>query len=101
MQQTMPQQPMQGTPQQKPKGLGIAGLILGIIGISTFWLLTFISMILGIIGLILGAIAFGMKWQDSKAGLAGLILGIITIVITILWVYVILPAIFFNAIAGL
>ena len=78
----------QGAPAPK-NGLGTAGFILSLIGICTFWLLSWISMILGIIGLIFGAIAYGGKWKDAKLGLAGLILGIITIILVIIWILVI------------
>jgi hypothetical protein len=84
---------MQQEVSQK-NGLGTAGFILSLIGICTFWLLSWISMILGIIGLIFGAIAYGGKWKDAKLGLAGLILGIITIVLVIIWILFIFSLIY-------
>ena len=78
----------QGIPQKN--GLGTAGFILSLIGICTFWLLTYISMILGVIGLILGAIAYWGKWKDAKLGLAGFIMGLITIIVTIVYIIIII-----------
>jgi hypothetical protein len=88
MQQGVPPPAPVAYPQKS--GLGTAGLILSIIGICTFWLLSWISMILGIIGLIFGAVAYWGKWKDAKAGLAAFIIGLITVILVIVWIVVLI-----------
>ena len=67
----------------KASGLGVASLILGIIGIVLMFMIWFpfvsiIGFILAILAIIFGAIAFWGSNKD-KFGLAGFILGIIGI----------------------
>lgn len=81
-------------------GMGVAALVLGIIGL----LLAFIPVIgvlgalLGIVGVILGAMARGKvkRGQATNGGMAltGIILSILAILVTI--AYVVLAALFFN-----
>ena len=85
MQQGMAQ-PM---PPQK-NGLGTAGFILGLISICTFWLLSWIAMIIGILGIIFGAIAYFGKWKDAKLGLAGFILGLIAVILVIIFIIIVI-----------
>jgi len=78
----------QGMPAQK-NGLGTAGFILGLIAICTFWLLSYIAMIIGILGIIFGAIAYFGKWKDAKLGLAGFILGLIAVILVIVFIIIV------------
>lgn len=77
----------QGMAPQK-NGLGIAGFILGLIAICTFWFLGFISLIMGIIAVVFGAISYWGKWKDAKLGLVGFILGLITIILVIVFIII-------------
>lgn len=81
--------------QQPRNGLGVAALVLGIVGLLfaftpiTFWL----GAILGILGLVFGIVGMGRasKGEATNKGvaIAGLILGAIAIVVSIVWLIVV------------
>ena len=73
--------------QQKGPGFSIASFILGIIGLSTVWLIYFVPPFfifpfthtpIGLIAIIFGAIAFFRHDSKWYLGLTGGILGILT-----------------------
>ena len=77
---TQPAQPVQPTyaqPQQKVpgKGFAIAGMVLGIVSLVTFWCYGFIA---GILGIVFGGVA---KSKGFKGGMAtaGIVCGAIAI----------------------
>lgn len=67
---------------ESKKGLSIASLVVGIVGI--LFSCSFIGFILGILAIIFGGICLNKKQGVRGMALAGLILGIVTIVLTIL-----------------
>lgn len=83
--------------QKTGRGLGIAALVLGILGVITslipcfgIWAITF-----GILSIVFGAvsISYAKKSGSKKSlGLAGLILGIIATAFTLLWYIFIIGA---------
>ena len=83
--------------QKTGKGLGVAALVLGILGvISSFipcfgvWAITF-----GVLSIIFGAISVSWAKKSSSKkgmGMAGLILGIIATVFAILWYVLVIGA---------
>ena len=72
------------------KGMSIAGMVLGIVGLLlSFTCLWWLSPILGIVGVILSAI--GMKNADQEArsmAIAGLTTSIIALVISVIWMII-------------
>lgn len=70
--------------EKKKSGLATAGLVLGIIGICTSFIpvINNVSFILGLMGTIFGIVALIKKASKGQA-IAGIILCILTIVITI------------------
>ena len=68
----------------KKSGLGIASLVLGIIGVCTAFIpiINNVSFVLGIIGAVLGAISLAKKTSKGQA-IAGVVLCVLAIVITI------------------
>lgn len=70
--------------QTKKSGFSTAGLVLGIVGICTsiIPIVNNLSFIMGILAFIFGAIALVKKAGRGKA-IAGIILGILTVVVTI------------------
>lgn len=61
-------------------GPGIASLVLGIIGVFTFWF-PFVGLAISIVGLVLATL--GMKRIDGKGlAIAGLVLSIIALVLS-------------------
>lgn len=70
--------------EKKKSGLATAGLVLGIIGICTSFIpvINNVSFILGLIGTIFGIVALIKKASKGQA-IAGIILCVLTIVITI------------------
>lgn len=70
--------------EKKKNGLATAGLVLGIIGICTSFIpvINNVSFILGLIGTIFGIVALIKKASKGQA-IAGIILCILTIIITI------------------
>lgn len=108
-QQPYGQQPYQGgygtPPPQQPaspsNGAGIAALILGIIGILTVW--TIIGgIVFGVLAVILGFIGRSLvkKQRATNGGmsLAGIILGILAVIISI--VLVVVGVGIFNKVGG-
>ncbi|MFE2956437.1 DUF4190 domain-containing protein [Nocardia tengchongensis] len=74
----------QESPQ--PKGMAITAMVLGIIGLLTFWtvLLTIVGVICGLLAAVLGLLAL-LKARSGKAGgpgmaVAGLIMGVISVI---------------------
>ena len=70
--------------EKKKNGLATAGLVLGIIGICTSFIpvINNVSFILGLIGTMFGIVALIKKASKGQA-IAGIILCILTIIITI------------------
>lgn len=71
--------------KKKCKGLSIASLVLGIVGIALSFVL--IGGVLGVIGAILGLIAVIKSKPKNGMAIAGLILSIIAIVIVFFMIY--------------
>lgn len=67
--------------------MAIAGLVLGIVGICTFWLCGF-GIIPGILGIVFGALGRKETGPGGKAGrgmaTAGLVTGVIAVVLVVL-----------------
>lgn len=61
--------------EEKQNGLGIASMITGIISVFVF------PLILGVISALLGLV--GLKHENNKTAIAGIVLGIIGIAIAI------------------
>ena len=78
---------------QKPatNGLGVAALVIGIVGIVCFWI-PFLGLLLGIVAVVLGILGVRKKNSPSGTSIAGLILGIFAtlagIVVLILTLFV-------------
>ena len=81
---------MYNAPAQPPhaSGLGIAGMVLGIVGVVCsvsgcfFWL----GIILGIIGVVLSAIGMKKSPQGKKGmAIAGVVCSVIAIIVAIIW----------------
>ena len=71
--------PYGGYRATQTNGPGIAGMVLGIIGVLTFWF-PFVGLAVSIIGLVLSSV--GMKRIDGKGfAVAGLVLTIIGVVL--------------------
>lgn len=68
-------------PSNLSNGLGIASLVLGILGFLTAFII--IGILLDIIAIVLGIIAIVSKKQKSELGIAGLIIGTISIILVI------------------
>lgn len=71
--------------QEKKSGLATAGMVLGIIGavLAFIPLINNLAFVLGVLAIIFGGIALAKKANKGKA-IAGLVLGILSIVITLL-----------------
>ena len=65
----------------KSLGLGIAALVLGIVGILA-WIIPIIGLPVGVVALILGIM--GLKKSNKGMSIAGIVLGIICLVLTII-----------------
>ncbi len=78
-----PMQPVQPVPQEG-KGLSVASMVLGIVSLACFcvW---YISIPAAIIGLILGIVAKKGNKPGSGMALAGIIMSIIGLVLTVLF----------------
>ena len=79
------------TIETKPKGLAIAGMVLGIVGLLfSFGCLWFISLPLALVGIILSAMAIKKCSQGIAEGkgmaIAGLVTSIIALIWTVIWV---------------
>lgn len=66
---------------QRNSGLGIAALVLGIIGLLA-WIIPIIGLPVGLVALILGIC--GIKKSSKVMSIAGIVLGIICLVLTII-----------------
>ncbi len=70
----------------RPKGLAVASLVLGILGLLTFFFL--LGGLLGLIAVILGIVALGKIKRGEADGrgmaIAGIITGAISLVLTVL-----------------
>ncbi|WP_245769294.1 DUF4190 domain-containing protein [Streptomyces indicus] len=77
-------------PQPK-NGLGVAGLVVGILGVVMFWTI-WIGVILGVLGLIFGLIgrSRAKRGEATNGGmaLAGAILGGLAVVASVVWLIV-------------
>jgi hypothetical protein len=72
--------PYGGYRATQTNGPGIAGMVLGIIGVLMFWF-PFIGLPVSIVGLVLSSV--GMKRIDGKGfAIAGLVLTIIAVVLS-------------------
>jgi hypothetical protein len=72
------------------QGMGVASLVLGILGIVTSFIPCFglFALIFGLLAMIFGAVGLSQaKKANAKTGMptAGLVLGIIATVFTIIW----------------
>lgn len=85
-QQPVYQQPMGAAPEgEKPHGMSIAALVLGICGIVGGCCVPILGLVLGIVGIVLGVL--GNKNSKTKLGTAGFILSIIACGVSIaMWV---------------
>lgn len=79
--------PAPGYGPQQNKGLAVAALVLGIIGVVTFWI--FLGGLLGIVALVLGIVAIRKSRKGQAGGqsmaIAGTVLGGVAIVITAIY----------------
>lgn len=73
----------QAPPQQKGKGLAIASLVLGIIGLLLSWIpiVNYAAIVLGSVGLILGGI--GIVLSHRTLSIVGAVLSVVTIVVSV------------------
>lgn len=77
-----PLQPVSNeTPKQESLGLGIAALVLGIVGLLA-WIIPIIGLPVGVVALILGIM--GLMKSNKGMSIAGIVLGIICLVLTII-----------------
>lgn len=69
------------TPRSETKGLGIAGLVCGIVG------LFMLSLILGPLAILFGWLAMGRRWGGDWASIpvAAVALGIVDTVLALIW----------------
>lgn len=65
-------------------GLGTAGLVLGICGYASFFILNFIPLVLGVIGIVLAAVARS-RGDKTNIATAGLVLSIVAVVLEALY----------------
>lgn len=65
-------------------GLGTAGLVLGICGCVSFFILNFIPLVLGVIGIVLAAVARS-RGDKTNIATAGLVLSIMAVVLEALY----------------
>ena len=65
-------------------GLGTAGLVLGICGYVSFFILNFIPLVLGVIGIVLAAVARS-RGDKTNIATAGLVLSIMAVVLEALY----------------
>ncbi|OOV16309.1 DUF4190 domain-containing protein [Flavobacterium sp. LM4] len=86
------------------QGMGVAALILGIIGTITAFIPCFglIAIIFGVLAIVLGAIGMSQAKKENASTTmpkAGLILGIAATVFVIIWVLIVVGTIGATAIA--
>ena len=65
---------------KEKKGLSIAALVLGLVGLLA-WILPIIGLPVGVVGLVLGIV--GIKKGARKRAVAGIVLSIISLLLTI------------------
>lgn len=72
------------------KGMSIAGMVLGIVGLLfSFTCLFWLSIILGIVGVSLSAIGMKNAEQEARSmAIAGLTTSIIALVISVIWMII-------------
>ena len=72
------------------KGMAIAGMVLGIVGLLfSFTCLFWIAIILGIVGVILSAIGMKNTQQEARGmAIAGLTTSTIALVISVIWMII-------------
>lgn len=67
---------------ERPGGYGIAALVLGIVGVTlVWWIIPFLGFISSILAIVFGAL--GMKSRTRGMAIAGLVMGIVTVVLSI------------------
>jgi hypothetical protein len=70
-------------------GLGIAGMVLGIIGLVFFWV-PFLDLLLGVLAVVFGGLSlnsvFKGKAANKSVAVAGLSMGIITVLASLVWI---------------
>ena len=74
----------------KAHGLGIAGMVLGIVGLVFAFIpcLNFVGIILGVVGVILAAVGRSKSPKDKQGmATAGVVCSILAIVIGVIWWY--------------
>ncbi len=70
---------------ERPRGYGITALVLGIVGATLgWWIIPFLGFIASILAIVFGAL--GLKSQTRGMAMAGLILGIVSVVLSIIGV---------------
>ena len=87
---SMPEENVASNPAQKPKGLSIAGMVLGIVGLifslaTCTWIF---GIILCVIGLILSGVALNNCKQGKADGKGMAIAGLATSIVGIVWVLI-------------
>ena len=84
----MSEENVANTPAQKPKGLSIAGMVCGIVGLvlslaTCTWIF---GIILDVIGLILSGVALNNCKQGKADGKGMAVAGLVTSIVGIVWV---------------
>jgi hypothetical protein len=77
-----------------PNGLATAALIVGIVGVLTFWTV-WLGVILGVLGIVFGSVSRGKTKLGAPNGgqaTAGLVLGIVAVGLSVLFVVFIIAA---------
>lgn len=92
-----PQNELKASDLKPGAGLGIASMVLGIIGIVMFWV-PFLNLILSAMAVIFGAV--GIKTQGKGMAIAGLVMGLVVGVPVLLFSLFFLLIGFVGAIVG-
>ncbi len=72
---------------ERSGGFGIAALVLGIVGVAFgWWIIPFLGFVASILAIIFGAV--GMRSRTRGMAIAGLVLGIVTVVLSIIGVLI-------------
>lgn len=74
-------------PQQENKGLAIASMVTGIIGLVLFCV-PVVNLILGLLGVVLGGVSLSKKQAGKGMAIAGLVCGLLALLWGIYYVVV-------------